>query len=421
MTRALAPYPVPAATSVALPIALTTLLRDDLAPRMAALRSTTVVMPDLPFVATASRETLGSSSKARTLLVCEALTFEVVRRTLENRTIAGVVVASNRFADHARKMLQEGGKALVVCHESIDLVPEGGRFQVDRDGLVDLDHLPVPVTAICSYLTDENEALYKAWNVRDVGYFRLKFCLFQLLTEEPEAYLSERRIESYLTGTLCDLVDRGWDSVRLVLSDPTSAELRELDIEVAAEENPELGVRGPRAAERWQPEVNAIRNVLRYSPDTRIQVSVPFVSSVEEFVRAAAMFAEAGLGEAVGLGFTLEVPAMLYALPALIAEHRPAFVAVGTSDLFALINGVDRNHAQLTVDPFSAVNRQIVEEICTVAASHGVHFFVCGEIRRNPGILDALIRSGCGELIATASVVEIARMNRASAGPAPVR
>ncbi|MDN3260913.1 hypothetical protein QWJ26_14045 [Streptomyces sp. CSDS2] len=398
-----------------LPVDLALALPDRLEPASASLPSRTVVKTDLPFVATAFRGTPPAGRDETLLLVEQSLTFSTVRMALDDPRIAGVVVGDQHFADHARKMLQEGGKALVLVKDDLPAVREGGRYQVDNDGLVDLDRLPLPVTAICSYMNDDNEALYKAWNIHDVGYFRLKFCLFQLFAEEPEAFHSEERIEEYLTGSLAELAGRGWRRIRLVLSDPTSAELRETGIEVAAEANPELGLRGPRIAERWWPELRAIRRVLDDHPELRIDVSIPFVSTIAEFQHVAAMFQEAGLDERVGLGMTLEVPAMLYELPELIETCRPAFVAVGTSDLFALLNGVDRSSDKVKVDPFSRVNRQVVDHICEIAAKHGVHFFVCGELRRNPETLRALASSGAGELIAAASVVEIARMNRAAA------
>ncbi len=382
----------------------------------APLRARTIIKTDLPFAATAIRGERDRTLPGKFLLVQDELTFESVRIILDDQQIAGVVVGSRHFADHARKMLSEGGKALVHC-EDLDRVQDGRRYQVDGEGLIDLESRPVPVTAICSYLSEANAALYREWNVHDVGYFRLKFCLFQMLAADPSAYHSEERIEAHLTEVIADLLSGGWRSVRLVLSDPTSAELREVGIDVPLEANPEIGLRGPRAPERWWPEVRAIRAALARHPGTRLQVSVPFVSSIEEYRRVVDMFHEAGLDQ-VELGLTLEIPAMVYALPDLVRQCRPAFVAVGTSDLFALLNGVDRSSSELKIDPFSSVNLGVVRDICRITATHGVHFFVCGELRRDPGTVRELIDIGTGELIAAASVLEIARMSRAaSQGP----
>lgn len=376
--------------------------------------STTVVRADLPIVAFGSRDPRSDSTGRAMVLLAPRLTFDVVRIALEEKHVVGVVVQSRRFGDHARKMLQEAGKPLVVHNRPLDELADGVRLQIDDHGVINLDDLAVPVTAICSHLTASTVELYRSWNVRDVGYFRHKFCLFRLLAEDPAAYDDPDRIEQYLTGMLRELVAYGWRSVRLVLSDPTSAELREAGVRVASEENPEMGLRGPRAPHRWWPEIKAIRTVLAEAGDTRIQVSVPFVATVAEFATVQRMFAEAGIADRVSLGLTLEVPAMVYALPRLIAECRPAFVAIGTSDLFALLNGVDRSHTALRIDPFSPENRQVVEDICDIAANAGVPFLVCGEIRKDLASARRLADRGTSELLAAASVVEIARMNRAA-------
>jgi phosphotransferase system enzyme I (PtsI) len=376
----------------------------------APLRTRTIIKTDLPFAATAFRGERDRSLRGRFLLLQDELTFDSVRIVLDDQQIAGVVIGSLHFADHARKMLCEGGKALVYC-ENLDQIRDNGRYQVDGEGLVDLESRRVPVTAISSYLSEENVALYRDWNVHDLGYFRLKFCLFQMLAADPSAYYSEERIEAHLTEVISDLLGGDWRSVRLVLSDPTSAELREVGIDAPFEANPEIGMRGPRTPRRWWPEVRAIRAALARHPDAKLQVSVPFVSSIEEFRRVVDMFREAGL-DRIELGLTLEIPAMVYALPDLLRQCRPAFVAVGTSDLFALLNGVDRSCSELSVDPFSSVNLGVVRDICRITVAHGVHLFVCGELRRNSQTVRELIDIGTGELIASASVREIARMCR---------
>ncbi|MEA5362620.1 putative PEP-binding protein [Amycolatopsis sp., V23-08] len=381
----------------------------------ATLRTRTLAMPDLPFTAVAHRGEPPETGTETLLLVERSLSFGAVRVALEDARVAGIVVGDPYVPDHARKMLREGGKALVRCDEDLSAVVDGARYQVDEHGLIDLGRLPVPVSAICSYFTDDTERLYQRWNVRDVGYFRLKFCLFRLYAEEPSAYAKPDLIADQLTGELERLARRGWRRVRLVLSDPTTSELRELGIDVPREANPELGARGPREAQRWWPELQAIDALLRAHPELEVEVSIPFVSSIAEYELVADMVRTEGLTGRIRLGFTLEVPAMVYALPELMARCRPAFVAVGTSDLFAFVNAIDRSHSTLKVDPFSAVNRQVVTQIATAAAELGVPFFFCGELRHSPAALREFVARGCTELIAGPSAIELARMVRASA------
>ncbi|MFE5502714.1 putative PEP-binding protein [Amycolatopsis japonica] len=381
----------------------------------ATLRTHTLAMPDLPFTAVAHRGVPPETGTERLLLVERSLSFGTVRVALENPRVAGIVVGDPYVPDHARKMLRECGKALVRCDEDLSAVLDGARYQVDEHGLIDLGRLPVPISAICSYFNDDIERLYKQWNVRDVGYFRLKFCLFRLFAEEPSAYLKPDLIADHLTWELQRMARRGWRKVRLVLSDPTSSELRELGIDVPQEANPELGARGPREAQRWWPELQAIDALLRARPELEVEVSIPFVSSIAEYELVAEMVRAEGLAGRIRLGFTLEVPALLYALPELMAKCQPAFIAVGTSDLFAFINAVDRSHSTLKVDPFSVVNQQVVGQIATLAANLGAHFFFCGELRHRPAALREFVAQGCTELIAGPSSIELARMVRASA------
>jgi phosphoenolpyruvate-protein kinase (PTS system EI component) len=114
-----------------------------------------------------------------------------------------------------------------------------------------------------------------------------------------------------------------------------------------------------------------------------------------------------GLTGRIRLGFTLEVPALLYVLPELMVKCRPAFIAVGTSDLFAFINAIDRSHSSLKVDPFSPVNQQVVSQISGLAAKLGARFFFCGELRHRPAALREFVARGCTELIAGPSALEL--------------
>lgn len=385
--------------------------------RTALIPSSTIVLPDLPVSGRIQLAAEPSSAVAGSVVrLAERLTFDTVDEALERGEIAGVVVTSPVIPDHARKMLQESGIAVAICESAHDRLTPGSMVQLDAGGVVALDELAVPVTAICSTFTDQNELLYKSYNVRDIGYFRFKFSLFQLYVKEPTAFGSPEAIEEHLTERASKLVARGWRSVRFVLSDPTSAELLEVGVKIDGEGNPELGVRGPRVAHRWLPELKAVRNVHDRHPDVRLSVSAPFVSSLAEYAAVVELVSAAGLQDRVGVGLTFEVPALKYELPQLFDKFTPSFMAVGTSDLFALLNGVDRSHPKLKIDPHSVANRRFLEELCAVCRDHDVDFFVCGEVRKDPALARTLVEAGCAELIASSSAREIASMNRVAAG-----
>lgn len=379
--------------------------------------SRTIVRPELPFTARlVSDLSLGSDCDGTVLLHAPRLSFEVTRAALNHPDVMGVVVDDPLFPDHARKMLHEGRKVLLHCRAGGTMLLDDHLYQVDDHGLLDIDNMPIPVTAICSHISELITSIYRQWNITTMGYFRLKFCLFELLARDPATFDEPDCIQVALTQCLHDLRAQGWRKMRIVLSDATSAELVELGVRsVVAETNPELGRRGPRDRERWWPEIRAIEAFLTETHEMEIDVCVPFVSSSSEFVAVAEMFDRTRVGDRVRLGLTLEVPAMAYGLDELMRTRLPAFIAVGTSDLLALFNAVDRNHPAVGVDSFSGANTAFINEICAKASAHDVPFFVCGDLRRESSSVAKLVAQGCGELIAGASQSEIALIVRAAA------
>ncbi len=398
----------------------TELPQDPFLPRSALVPAArTVVRSELPLTAVA-RSTPDPLPTCRPgqpgVLVVPELTFEAARTVLSRGDLVGVIAESPQFPDHAKKMLSEGRKVFVQCAGARELLPDGSLCQIDNDGLINLDALDVNLSAICSHITPEVQALYERWGVDTIGYFRFKFSLFQLFAEHPAAHSDTQAITDHLVDELHGLYGLGYRTIRVVLSDPSSYELAELGISVEHHEpNPDLGLRGPRDLDRWEPELEAVAQFLDDHPDVALTVSAPFISSVQEFQAVANSVRSSRVGTRAGLGLTLEVPALAYSLEQLVAVERPAFVAIGTSDLFALFNAVDRNHAALSVDPFSDANTLLVQHISKLLTSLGVPFFVCGEVRRDPARIAALVADGCREFIVGASHGELARVCRAVA------
>ncbi len=375
-----------------------------------------IIVPEQPAVGDLVHSVGESRNRDDCVLYSSRLDFALVNEVLNAQSISAVVVSAREFADHARKMLQEAGIALVV-HDETPVDGTDVRCVVDASGFTIL-RPGVPISAICSVMNDRNLREYRRFGITDLGYYRFKFCLFQLFCLEPEAYFDADRIEEFLLAQLRELGSQHWTSIRCVLSDPTSAELAEMGIDVPREANPDLGVRGPRLMERWVPELGAIRRFMEESP-IRIQICAPFVSNADEYKAFLAAIEASGIDlDRIRVGFTLEVPAMADTLPDLLAELRVDFVGIGTSDLFALYNGVDRSNPGLTVVPSSLANTTLLRRIVSAAAAHDVQMFVCGDVRRNEELMTALIREGVGELITSARIdelVDVTRLSHASA------
>jgi hypothetical protein len=369
--------------------------------------SRTIVKPEIPLTARlVSDLACATSSDGAVLFHVPRLSFEVTRAALNHPGVIGAVVDSPVFPDHARKMLHEGRKVLLHCEQGDKVLCDEHLYQIDNHGLIDIDSIPIPVTAICSHISDVTTGIYRQWNITNMGYFRLKFRLFELFASSPMAFDEPSAIQGALTQCLHDLQAQGWRKMRVVLSDATSAELLELGVRpIATEANPELGVRGPRDRDRWWPEIRAIESFLSDAKDIELDVSVPFVSTSEEFMAVAEMFDRTSIGDRVRLGLTLDE---------LMRIRPPAFIGVVTSDLLALFNAIDRNQPAIRIDPFGGANTALIDEICRKASQHNMPFFVCGDLRRESSSVARLVAQGCGELIAGASQSEIALIFRAA-------
>lgn len=351
------------------------------------------------------------SDHSEHILFAPSLDCAVASKIVNTPSIGAVVVATSVYSDHARKMLHESGVGLVVYDgERLD---KTSRCIVDKMGLTILNE-SVPISAICSVLNQRNLATYRRFGVNTLGYFRFKFCLFQLFSQEPESFSKPERIEAYLYEQLAELGRQHWSSIRCVLSDLTSAEFAEIGLDVAVEVNPDMGVRGPRFMKQWGPELAAIRR-FQEQFDITIKICAPFISSVDEYCAFVGMVERAGIDRSrVELGFTLEVPALAEELDDLFTTAQVDFMAIGTSDLFSLFNGVCRNNQALSVLPSSKANIRLLRRVVTCAHKHGVHTFVCGEVRRNEALMSELLLVGVGELICSTRINEIISVFRLS-------
>lgn len=370
-----------------------------------------VIVPETETVGLLTQSLSELSDDSEYIFFTPNLDCAVASKVVNTPSIGAVVVTTNEFSDHARKMLHESGIGLVVYNGGE--LDKKSRCIVDRDGLTTISE-GVPISAICSVLNRRNLANYRRFGVNSLGYFRFKFCLFQLFSQERGSYSDPDRIEEYLYAQLAELGRQHWSSIRCVLSDLTSAEFAEIGINVASEVNPDMGVRGPRMMKQWVPELAAIRR-FQEEFDTPIKICAPFISSIDEYCAFVTMVEEAGINRSrVELGFTLEVPALAEELDDLFTTARVDFMAIGTSDLFSLFNGVCRNNQALSVLPTSKANIRLLRRVVACAHEHGVHTFVCGEVRRNEELMTELLQAGIEELICSARVKELSTVFRLS-------
>jgi phosphotransferase system enzyme I (PtsP) len=171
-----------------------------------------------------------------------------------------------------------------------------------------------------------------------------------------------------------------------------------------AEDNPAMGWRAIRIGlDRPAMLRGQLRALLRAAAGRDLCVKFPMISEVAELDAARRLLererdriaAEGGTGpRSVKVGVMLEVPALLWQLPALL--RRVDFLSVGTNDLAQFVFACDRGNPllaeryDLLSPPMLALLRYLVRE-CTAA---GRPLSICGEMAGNP--LDAMVLIALG-------------------------
>ena len=166
------------------------------------------------------------------------------------------------------------------------------------------------------------------------------------------------------------------------------------------EENPAMGWRSLRVGlDRPAILRRQLRALLLGAQGRKLSVMFPMVATVEEF-RAARDLLEAEAArirpapEELEAGTMLEVPALLFQLPGLLAEAD--FISVGTNDLMQFLFAADRGTPELAdrYDTLSAPVLELLEKLVAACQEAGVPLSVCGEAAGRP--LDALAFAACG-------------------------
>ncbi len=177
----------------------------------------------------------------------------------------------------------------------------------------------------------------------------------------------------------------------------------------AEDENPAMGWRALRISlDRPSMLRQQLRALIRAASGRRLFVMFPMVSEVAEYIRARAILEleleRAGTGAAAGerpeppsavkIGAMLEVPALLYQLPALLA--RADFVSVGSNDLLQFFFASDRGSPRLAerYDSLSPPVLALLWRLTQACERARVPLTMCGEMASRP--LEAMALLGLG-------------------------
>jgi phosphotransferase system enzyme I (PtsP) len=170
------------------------------------------------------------------------------------------------------------------------------------------------------------------------------------------------------------------------------------------DENPAMGWRAIRIGlDRPALLRQQLRAMIRAAAGRPLSLMFPLIAQVSEFERARAVLElelerAAGRGEPLperlSIGVMLEVPALLWQLPALL--RKVDFVSVGTNDLQQFLFASDRGNPRLAhrYDMLAPAMLKILAGIADAAEAAGVSAAVCGEMAGQP--LEAMALAAVG-------------------------
>ncbi len=168
----------------------------------------------------------------------------------------------------------------------------------------------------------------------------------------------------------------------------------------AEEENPAMGWRSLRVGlDRPAILRRQLRALLLAAAGRPLSVMFPMVANLAEFRQARGLlFAEAArvrpAPAKLSIGTMLEVPALLWQLPELMAEAN--FVSIGSNDLMQFVFAADRGTPALAdrYDFLSAPMIRLLHQVSRAAAETATSLSLCGEAASRP--LDAAVLLALG-------------------------
>ena len=346
------------------------------------------------------------SPTAHVAIVARAFDIPVVGRVEDatNRIEPGDIVIVD--GDHGQVMIRPSED----IHQSIvDAIAERTRRRAYYDTLRDQpavtrDGVPIRLLLNAGLLIDLVQVA--ATGAEGVGLFRTEIPLltrdaFPDVADQTGFYrrayeqVGERPI-------IFRTLDIGGDKVLPYLSH-------------AAEDNPAMGWRAIRIGlDRPAMLRQQLRALLRAAAGRDLWVKFPMIAEVAEFERARALLelerrraAEEGYvpPRSVRVGVMLEIPSLLWQLPALL--ERVDFLSIGTNDLVQFLFACDRGNPRLAdrYDLLSAPMVSLLRDVVTKCAAADVPLIMCGEMAGSPVEAMTLIALGFRTLSLTATAL----------------
>jgi pyruvate,water dikinase len=223
----------------------------------------------------------------------------------------------------------------------------------------------------------------------------------------------QTRIAQQLEPILRALGDK---PVRYRSLDLRSHEWQGLEGSPPREPNPMLGLRGTLSYEAdsrlFEVELLALASLQRSGYDN-IQLMLPFVRTVEEFITCRQQVERVGLtdNKNFALWIMAEVPSVLFLIPA-YARVGVQGIAIGSNDLTQLLLAVDRDQPLIAsaYDERHPVVRMAIAHLIRQAHEHGIICSICGQAPvRHPELVAELVAQGIDSISVERSALEFMR------------
>jgi phosphocarrier protein FPr len=234
-----------------------------------------------------------------------------------------------------------------------------------------------------------------------VGLLRTEFLFLDRTSppSEAEQFEAYRAMVQALNGLpiIIRTLDIGGDKAAPYLNMP-------------AEENPFLGVRGIRLClakpELFRTQLRAIYRAAQFGP---VRIMFPMIASLEDLIAAKAMAAEVRWeldAPSVEIGIMIEVPSAVMMADEL--AQQVDFFSIGTNDLTQYTLAMDRGHPMLAkqADGLHPAVLRMIERTVQAATTAGKWVGVCGGMAGDPK--GAVLLTGLGVTELSMSIPSIA-------------
>lgn len=175
-------------------------------------------------------------------------------------------------------------------------------------------------------------------------------------------------------------------------------------VQVGSEENPAMGWRATRIGlDRPVILRRQFRALIRAAGGQVLHIMFPFIADIGEFDETRAILDRElerakvegqRLPTEVKVGSMIEIPSLLFQLPALL--KKVDFVSVGSNDLLQFLYACDRGSERLSgrYDPLSPVFMGIIRQMVQQCDEAEVELGFCGAMASKP--VEAMALLGCG-------------------------